>query len=70
MLAEPVQEPQLPTSTALAITYWELHQESSQVLICLRNLGAHPIVVPAKVIVGKVTPANQVPLVTLLMETS
>ena len=28
---------------------------------------AHPIVVPAKVIIGKVTPDNQVPLVTLPM---
>ena len=47
----------------------ELHLGSSQVLICLRNLGTHPIVVLAKVIIRKVTPANQVPLVTLLTRT-
>ena len=38
--------------------------------ICLRNLSAHPIVIPAKVVIGKVTLANQVPLVVLLMWTS
>ena len=38
--------------------------------ICLRNLGAHPIVIQAKVVIRKVTPANQVPPVTLPMETS
>ena len=37
---------------------------------CLRNLSAHPIEVPTKAIVDKVAPANQVPPVVLLMETS
>ena len=47
-----------------------LHPGFSRVPICLRNLSAYPIEVPAKAIVGKVTPANQVPLVVLLMEAS
>ena len=37
--------------------------------ICLKNLSVHPIVIPAKVIIGKVTLANPVPLVLLLMGT-
>ena len=37
--------------------------------ICLRNLSAHPIVIPAKVVIGKVAPANQVPPVDLPMGT-
>ena len=35
--------------------------------ICLRNLTAHTIVIPAKVVIGKVIPANQVPLVVCPM---
>ena len=50
-------------------TYGELHPGSSGVPICLQNLSAHPIEVPTKAIVGKVTLANQVPLVVLPMET-
>ena len=42
VLAELVQVPQLPTG-------------SFQVLICLRNLNAHPTMIPAKVIIGKVS---------------
>ena len=53
VLAEPVQDPQLPASIAPASTYGELHLGSSQVLICLRNLGACPIVVPAKHLCGE-----------------
>ena len=60
---------QLPASIVPAAMYGELHLGSSQVQMCLRNLGAHPIVVPTKVIIGKVVPANQVPLVTLLTGT-
>ena len=51
-------------------TYGELHPGSCRVPICLRNLSAHPIEVPAKAIVGWVTPANQVPPVVLPMEAS
>ena len=54
--------------------YWLPHMGSYTkaplVPICLRNLGAHPIVIPTKVIIGKVAPANQVPPVALPMETS
>ena len=50
-------------------TYGKLHPGSFQVPICLRNLSAHPIVVPTKEIVGKVALANQVLPVVLLMET-
>ena len=49
---------------------WGVAPGSSWVVICLRNLGAYPIVVLAKVIIRKITPANQVLLVTLLMGTS
>ena len=69
VLAEPAQGPKLPASVVLTTTYGELHPGSSQVPICLRNLSAHPIVVPTKVIVGKVTLANQVLPVVLPMET-
>ena len=69
-LAEPAWELHLPASIVSATMCRELHLEPSWVLICLRDQDAHPIVVPAKVIVRKVAPANQVPLVTLLMETS
>ena len=70
VLAEPAWGPLLPASVVPTGTYGELHPGSFEVLICLRNLSAHPIEVPAKVIVGKVTPANQVPLVVFLMEAS
>ena len=69
MLAEPASGPQFPTSMVPTVTYRELHPGPSQVQICLRNLRSNPIEVPAKAIVGKVTPANQVLLVVLLMET-
>ena len=61
--------PQLPTSMVPTTTYGELHPGSSQVTICMRNLSAHSIEVPTKTTVGKVTLANQVPPVVLLMET-
>ena len=41
-----------------------------RVPICLRNLSAHPIEVPAKAIVGHIAPANKVPLLVLQMEAS
>ena len=70
MLAEPAWGPQLPISMVSTTTYGELHPGSSQVPICLRNLTVHPIVIPAKVVIGKVSLGNQVPLVVLLMEAS
>ena len=51
-------------------TYGELYPGSSRVPICLRNLSAHPFVILTKVVVVKVTLANQVPLVVLQMGTS
>ena len=68
MLTEPAWGPQLPASVVPTITYGELHPGSSWVLICLKNMIAHPIVIPTKVIVGKVTPVNQVLPVMLPME--
>ena len=65
MLAEPATCPQLPTSVVPTTTYGELHSGSSWVPICLRNLNAHPIIIPTKLAVGKVTSANWVPLVAL-----
>ena len=70
MLTEPACGAQLPISMVLTATYGELHLRSSQVPICLRNLSVHAIEVPTKAIVGKVTPANWVPPMVLLMETS
>ena len=69
VLAEPVWGPQLPTSMIPTAKYGELHLGSSLVPICLRILSVHSIEIPAKAIVGKVTPANQVLLMVLLMET-
>ena len=63
-------DPQLPTSIVSTATYGELHPDSSQVPICLKNLNACPIVIPTKVIIVKVALANQVPPVTLPMGTS
>ena len=37
--------------------------------ICLRNLSSHPTVIHMKIIVGKLTPANQVPLAIPVMGT-
>ena len=70
ILAEPAQGPQLPTSVVPTTTCGELDPGSSQVPICLRNLSAHPIVIPTKLVVGKVTLANQLQLVVFLMGTS
>ena len=65
-----VRGPQLPASVVLTVTYGELHPGSSRVPICLRNLIAHTTMIAVKVIVGKVPPANLVPLVAPLMKTS
>ena len=56
--------PIVPTAT-----YRELHPVSSEVPIYLWNMSGHPIEVPTKAIIGKVTPANQALLVVLPMET-
>ena len=70
MLAKPAWSLQLPTSVIPTATYGKLYPGSSRVLICLRNLSAHPIEIPTKAIVGQATPANQVPPVVLPTEAS
>ena len=62
--------PKLPTSVVLTVTNGELHFGSSWVPICLENLSTHSVEIPAKAVVGQVMPANQVPPVVLLAETS
>ena len=59
MLAKPTQGPQSPVSMVPTATYGELHLGSSCIPICLRNLSAQPTEVSTRVIIGKVTPANQ-----------
>ena len=61
VLAELVLAPQFPASIVPTIIYGKLHPGSSSMLICLRNLGAHPTMIPEKVIVESLAPANQVP---------
>ena len=63
VLMEPALGPQLPAAVLPIATYGELHPGSSRVLICLCNMSSHAMEVPAKTVVGQVTPANQVPLV-------
>ena len=55
--------------TSKGSPYGELHPGSFQVPTCLRNLSAHPIMISAKIVIGKVAPANLVPPVTPLMRT-
>ena len=68
VLAEAAQGPQLSASVVSTATYGKLCQGSSRVPIHLRNLGAHPTEACAKVTVGQVTPANQVPPVVIPVE--
>ena len=70
MLMEPMPGPELPTAVGLTMTYRELHPGSSWVPICLHNLSAYSIKIPAKTVVGQVNPANQVLLAVLLTGTS
>ena len=69
VLGEPAQGAQLPIYMIPTATYGELHLGSSQVPICLKNLSAHAIEVPTKVIVSKIILANEIPPVVLLMRT-
>ena len=63
VLMEPVLSPQLPAAVVPIATYGELHPGSSRVPVCLCNMSTHAIEIPAKTVVGQVTPANQVPAV-------
>ena len=60
---EPALGPQLPAVVVPTATYRELHPGSSRVPVCLHNLSACAINVPAKMVVGQIVPANQIPLV-------
>ena len=62
-LMEPALGPQLPAAVVPIATYGELHPGSSRVPVCLCNMSAHAMEIPAKTVVGQVIPANQVPLV-------
>ena len=61
VIMEPVPCPQLPAAVVLPVTYGKLHPGSLRVPICLHNLSAHTVEIPAKSVVGQVDPANQVP---------
>ena len=61
VLMEPVLSPQLPAAVVSIATYGELHPGSSRVPVCLCNLSAHAVEIPAKTVVGKVIHASQVP---------
>ena len=63
VLTELVPSPQLPATVVPTATYGELHPRSSRVPICLCNLSAHTMEIPAKAVIGQVDPANQVLLV-------
>ena len=63
VLTEPVLGPQLPAVVVPIATYGELCPGSSRVPVCLHNLSAHAMEIPAKTVVGQVIPANQLPLV-------
>ena len=70
VLTEPVLGPQLPAAVVPTATYGELHPGSSRVPVCLCNLSACAMEVPAKMVVGQIVPANQVPLVVHLTRTA
>ena len=61
VLTEPALGPQLLAAVVPIATYGELHPGSSRVPICLCNMSLCAVEVPAKTVVGQVTPANQVP---------
>ena len=67
---EPVLGPQLPAAVVPIATYGELNPGSSRVPICLHNMSTHAMEIPAKMVVGQVIPANQVPLVVHLTRTA
>ena len=70
VLTEPALGPQLPAAVVSIATYGELYPGSSRVPICLCNMSLCPVEVPAKMKVGQVTPANQVPPVVHLTRTA
>ena len=63
VLTELMPGPKLSAVVVPMVTYRELHPGSSRVPICLCNLSAYSVEIPAKAVVGQVAPANQVALV-------
>ena len=61
VLMEPVLGPQLPAAVVPIATYGELHPGSLRVPVCLCNMSACAMEIPAKTVVGQVIPVNQVP---------
>ena len=61
VLTEPVLSTQLPAAVVPIDTYGELHPSSLRVPVCLHNMSAHAMEIPAKTVVGQVIPTNQVP---------
>ena len=61
VLTEPVLGPQLPAAVVPIATYGELHPGSLRVPVCLHNMSACAMEIPAKTVVSQVIPANQVP---------
>ena len=60
----------MPAAVVPIATYEELHPGSSRVPVCLCNISAHAMEIPAKTVVGQVIPANQVPPVVHLTRTA
>ena len=63
VLMEPVLGPELPAVVVPTATYREPHPSSLRVPVCLHNLSACAVDVPAKVVFGQIVSANQIPLV-------
>ena len=70
VLMEPVLGPQLPAAVVPIATYGELCPGSSWVPVCLCNMSARAVEIPARTVVGQLIPANQVPLVVHLTRTA
>ena len=70
VLMEPALSPQLLAAVVPIATYGELHPGSSRVPICLHNMSTRAMEIPAKMLVGQVIPANQVPPVVHLTRTA
>ena len=52
VLTEPGLGPQFPAAVVPTATYGELCPGSSRVPVCLHNLSAHAVEIPAKTVVG------------------
>ena len=58
VLMEPALGPQLPPAVVPIAMYGELHPGSLRVPVCLCNMSARTMEIPAKTVVGQVIPAN------------